>query len=51
MTTIDKEAEIQKAKAEKNKAAIERRNIIRVEDEEEESSSSSMSMYSLNSDK
>ena len=51
MTQIDKEAEIQKAKAEKNKVAIEQRNIIRVKDEEEKSSSSSMSMYRLDSDK
>ena len=51
MTQIDKEAEIHKAKMEKNKAAIAWRNIIQVEDEEEESSSSSMSMYILNSEK
>ena len=50
MVQIDKEAKIQKAKLEKNKAAIERRNLIRIEDEEEESSSSSMSMYNLNLD-
>ena len=43
--------QIQKAKVEKNKAAIERINIIWVKDEEEESSSSSMSMYILDSDK
>ena len=35
---------------EKSRAAIERKNIIRVKDEEEESSSSSMSMYNLDSD-
>ena len=51
MNQIDKEVEIQKDKAEKRKVAIERRNIIWVEDEEEESSSLSMSMYSLDSDK
>ena len=51
MTQIDKEIEIQKTKAEERKAAIERRNIIDVEDEEEESSSSSMSMYNLDLDK
>ena len=51
MTKMEKEAEIQKAKAEKNKVAIEWRNIIRVEDEEEGSSPSSMYMYSLDSDK
>jgi hypothetical protein len=33
----------------KNKASIERRNIIRIEDEEEESSSSSMPIYNLDS--
>ena len=51
MTRIDKEVEIQKAKEEKNKVAIEWRNLIRIEDEEEESSSSSMSMYILDLDK
>ena len=50
MVQIDKQAEIQKFKAEKRKASIERRNLIRIEDEEEESSSSSMLMYSLDSD-
>ena len=51
MVQIDKEEEIQKAKIEKIKSIIERRNIIRIEDdEEEESSSSSMSMYILDSD-
>ena len=44
---IDKEAEIQKVKEEKNKVAIERRNLIWIEDEEGESSSSLMSMYNL----
>ena len=51
MTKLDKEEEIQKAIAEKSRAAIERKNIIRIEDEEESSSSSSMSMYNLDSDK
>ena len=51
MTQIDKEVEIQKAKAKKIKAAIEWRNIIWVKDEEEGSSSSLMSMYNLDSDK
>ena len=51
MTQVDKEVEIQKAKAGKNKVAIEWKNLIRINDEEESSSSSSMSMYSLNSDK
>ena len=51
MIKINKEAVIQKSKEKKNKDAIERRNIIRVEDEEESSSSSSMSMDNLNSDK
>ena len=46
MTQIDKEEEIQRAKA-----TIERKNIIKIKDEEEESSSSSMSMYNLNLDK
>jgi hypothetical protein len=50
MVQIDKEAKIQKPKSEKSKATIERRNIIRIEDDEEESSSSSMSMYNLDSD-
>ena len=49
MVQIDKEAEIQKSKAEKRKAAIEHSNLIRIKDEEEESSSSSMSMYNLDS--
>ena len=52
MTQVDKEAEIHKSKAEKGRATIERKNIIRIEDEKEESSSySSMSMYSLDSNK
>jgi hypothetical protein len=51
MTQIDKEAKIQKVKAEKIKASIERINIIWIKDEEEESSSSSMSMYNLDLDK
>ena len=51
MTNIDKDAEIKKAIAKKNRAAIEWKNIIRVEDVEESSSSSSMSMYNLDSDR
>ena len=50
MIQVDKEVEIQKTKAEKSRATIEGKNIIRTEDEEE-SSSSSMSMYSLDSNK
>ena len=51
MTKIDKEAEIEKSIAEKNGAAIEKKNIIRIEDVEESSSSSSMSMNSLDFDR
>ena len=47
MTKIDKEVEIKKAIDEKNKASIEKKNIIRIKDVKESSSSSSMSMYSL----
>ena len=36
MTQIDKEAYIEKTKAEKRKAYIEKINIIWIEDEEEE---------------
>ena len=39
MVHIDKEAKLQKSKAEKRKAAIKQRNLIRIEDEEEESPS------------
>ena len=35
---------------EKRRAAIEKKNIIRIKDEEESSSYSSMSMYNLNLD-
>ena len=51
MTQVDKEAEIQKAITKKRRAAIERKNVIMIEDEEESSSYSSMSMYNLDSDK
>ena len=51
MIKVDKEAEIQKAIAEKNRASIEKKNIIRIKDVEESSSSSSMSMYNLYSEK
>ena len=44
MTKIKKEAEIEKSIVEKNRVAIERKNIIRIEDVEESSSSSSMFM-------
>ena len=50
MTKIDKEAKIKKSIAEKSRASIERKNIIRIEEVEESSSSSSMSMYNLDSD-
>ena len=49
MTPTNKEEKIQNTKAEKSKVAIEKKNIIRVEDEEEGSSSSSMSMCNLDS--
>ena len=49
MTQDDKEAEIQKAITKKRRAAIERKNVIMIEDEEESSSYSSMSMYNLDS--
>ena len=39
MTRVDKEEEIQKAIAEKSRASVERKNLIRIEDEEESSSS------------
>jgi hypothetical protein len=51
MTKIDEKTEIKKSIDEKNRASIERKNIIRIEDVEESSSSSSMSMYNLDSDK
>ena len=51
MTKIDKEVEIKKAIVKKSWVAIERKNIIKIEDVEESSSSSSMSMYSLDSDR
>jgi len=51
MTKVNKEEEIYKAKDEKNRAAFERKNIIRVEDEEESSLSSSISMYNLDSNR
>ena len=51
MTHVDKEAEIQKAIEKKIRASIERKKIIRIEDEEESSSYSSMSMYNLDLDK
>jgi hypothetical protein len=50
MVQIDKESERYKYKLEKNKAAMERKNPIRVEVCEEGSSTSSMSMYNLDSD-
>ena len=51
MIKIDKEAEIKKSTSEKSRAAIEYKNIIRIEEVEESSSSSSMSMYCLGSDR
>jgi hypothetical protein len=51
MTKIHKEAESKRAIVEKNRAASEQKNIIRIEDVEESSSSSSMSMYILDSDR
>ena len=50
MTKIDKEVEIKKSMDKKNRAASERKNIIRMKDVEESSSSSSMSMYSIDFD-
>ena len=49
MMQVDKEAERQRAKIEKNKATIERKILPRVKDYEEELSSSSISMSSLDS--
>ena len=51
MIKIDKEAKSKKVIAKKYRVAIERKNIIRIEDVEESWSSSSMSMYSLDYDK
>ena len=51
MIKIDKEVEIKRAIVEKNKVAIERNNIIKIEDVEDSSSSSSMSMYNLDSNR
>ena len=51
MSKIDKEAEIKRAIEEKNRAASERKNIVRIEDVEESSSWSSMSMYSIYSNR
>ena len=50
MTKVDKEAKIQRAIDEKNRAAIDWKDIIRIEDREESSSSSSMLVNILNSD-
>ena len=50
MLKIDKEAEIKRAIGENNRAATEKKNLIRIEDVEESSSSSSMSMYNIDSD-
>ena len=49
MDQIDKEVERQMSKLEKNKASMQRKNPIRVEDCEKNSSFSSMSMYILDS--
>lgn len=51
MIKIDKEAEIKKAITGKSRNAIERKDIIRIEEVEKSSSSSSMSMYNLHSDR
>ena len=51
MTKVDKEEEIQRVIAEKRRASIEKKNIIRIEDDEESTSSYPMSMYNLDSDK
>ena len=47
MIQIDKEAETQNSKMERNKVGLEWKNLPRVEDYEEDSSSSSMLMYIL----
>ena len=47
MIQVDKEAERQKSKIEKNKANTEQNILPRVKDSEEDSSSSFMPMYSL----
>ena len=51
MPKIGNEVEIEKAITEKNKATIERQNIIRIEDVEESSSLSSMPMYNTDFDR
>ena len=51
ISKIDKEAEIKRAIEEKNIAASERKNLIRIEEVEESSSLSSMSMYSIGYDR
>ena len=51
MSKIDKEAKIKKDIDEKNRAASEPKNLIKIEGVEESSSSSSMSMYSIDYDR
>jgi hypothetical protein len=51
MIKIEKEIDIEKVISEKNKDAIERKNIIMIEDVEESSTSSSMYMYNFDSDR
>ena len=50
MTRANKEEEIQRAIVEKNRAAIERKNPIRIKDGEESSSSSSIFVNNLDLD-
>ena len=50
MTKVNKDAKIQRAIAEENKAAIEQKNPSGIEDGEESSSYSSMFVNILNSD-
>ena len=51
MSQVDKEEEIQKSIVHKIRVVIERKNLIKIEDEEESTSSSSMPMYNLHSNK
>ena len=51
MNKVDKEAEIKKSIVEKRRVAIERKNIIKIEDVEESSSSSLISIHDLDSNK
>ena len=51
MSKVDKEAELKRAIAERNKVASEWINMITIEDEEESSSSSSMFMNNIESNR